>query len=156
MVGCYRYDSKYLQDNRLIKSKSCGFMVVKIKKSELEKIFLDAEKCHPYEACGILAGKIKDEIIKAYPVKNILLSPVEYELDPEQLYQTLRQIENDNLKLLGFYHSHPHGNTVYSKLDEDKSNFWESHLYFIVSPKRREYTCYRRNERLQKQDVITI
>ncbi len=133
-------------------------MIVKIKKSLLEKIFLDTEKCYPYEACGILAGESNNEKIveRIYSIKNICQSSVAYEMDPEEIYQTLKQIENDNLALLGFYHSHPLGGSGYSLIDEKKSELWKGHLYFIVSLENRKFACYLKNESLHELEVIIM
>ena len=73
-------------------------MIVRLKKCLLGKIFLDAAKCYPFEACGILAGESNNERIveRIYSIKNICQSSVAYEMEPEELYQTLKQIENDD------------------------------------------------------------
>jgi proteasome lid subunit RPN8/RPN11 len=74
----------------------------------------------PEEACGMLAGYIKENVVsykKAYPCENILHSPTRFRMDPEEQIATIFKIENEEMHLLGTYHSHPNGPAFPSRTD---------------------------------------
>lgn len=60
------------------------------------------------EACGVIAGK-NNLSLAVFPVVNILHSPVQYRMDPEQQLECLMKIEENGWDLLAIYHSHPGG-----------------------------------------------
>ena len=62
----------------------------------------------PEEACGILAGKDGKVSINR-SITNSLHSPVRYFMEPMELYQALKFIDEEQLDLLAIYHSHPNG-----------------------------------------------
>jgi proteasome lid subunit RPN8/RPN11 len=102
----------------------------------LEKDFVQQMTDHarreaPAECCGLLAGKDK-KVVRVYPARNALESPVRYRLDPKELYQFLQEIERQGWELLGIYHSHTHTRAYPSATDIELA-FWPDSLYFIIS-----------------------
>jgi len=85
----------------------------------------------PDECCGLMAGKSR-KVLRVYPARNALKSPVRYSLDPKELYQLLQEIEKQGWELLGIYHSHSHTQAYPSATDIELA-FWPDALYFIIS-----------------------
>lgn len=98
----------------------CNITMIKIRLGDLEKIFHHCREELPIEACGILAGKIKDdkevtvkEVLRVYNCRNELNSPTEYKVGVEELFKILSEINDMSLRLLGFYH----GEDTYALID---------------------------------------
>ena len=70
----------------------------------------------PEEACGLLAGR-EGRVAVVLPVENAEHSPVRFRMDPEQQVRALQEMEEQDLVLLGIYHSHPTGPTGPSLTD---------------------------------------
>jgi len=62
--------------------------------------------CLPYEACGLLAGKI-DTVHEVFAIPNQLRSPTRFRMEPAEQVRSFAAIESRGLELLGIYHSHP-------------------------------------------------
>lgn len=114
---------------------------IHIREKDLEKIIYHCKNEWPIEACGVLAGKksrVREEAVKevekVYVCSNEAKSTSRYRIDAEEQYRVFSEIENLELELLGFYHSHPYSIIDYtpSSIDEEKANY---HMcsYMIVS-----------------------
>ncbi|MEM3519582.1 MAG: M67 family metallopeptidase [Candidatus Hadarchaeales archaeon] len=122
---------------------------MKIRKMELDEIFRHSEACYPFEACGILIGRKtgKEKVVeKVILAKNVLSSPVEYEVDAESLFKAFELAERNGLEVLGFFHSHPHHEPFWSSIDEERSKYWVDHSFLIVSPALRRFKSYEKRE----------
>ena len=62
--------------------------------------------CVPYEACGLLAGKI-ETVHEVFAITNQLRSPTRFRMEPAEQVRAFAAIESKGLELLGIYHSHP-------------------------------------------------
>lgn len=102
-----------------------------IPKAFLDKINAQAAQEYPRECCGILAGK-KGRILKMYPIKNMESSSSSFFMDPEEQYRVFKEIEQENLKLLAIYHSHPHSDAYPSPKDIDLA-FYPDTFMIIIS-----------------------
>jgi proteasome lid subunit RPN8/RPN11 len=70
----------------------------------------------PEEACGILAGS--GNLVKhVLPVTNELHSPVKFRMAPEEQLQAFLWLEQNDLEMVAFYHSHPVGPDHLSETD---------------------------------------
>jgi proteasome lid subunit RPN8/RPN11 len=97
-----------------------------------DRIFIDPEiieqiKNHveiwfPEEACGILAG-INETVQKVLPVTNQYHSPVRFYMEPVALLHALEWIEQQQLDLIGIFHSHPKGPEIPSQTDIKEFNY---------------------------------
>ena len=76
-----------------------------------------ARDCYPEEACGLLAGDPEGRLTMAYPLTNIVHSPVSYVIDPTEHFQTLRHAEANGWELVGVFHSHTHSPAYPSPTD---------------------------------------
>jgi [CysO sulfur-carrier protein]-S-L-cysteine hydrolase len=90
----------------------------------LELVIGHAKQAYPNEGCGLLAGwKAVERFIA---MKNVSSSPSEYEMDPAELLQVLRELRNSGEQLLAIYHSHPHGPAELSKKDIERACYPEA------------------------------
>ena len=82
----------------------------------LEQIIQHATAAYPNEGCGLLVGRGSAE--RFIPMKNILSSPAEFEMDPAELISVLRNLRGTGEQLIAIYHSHPHGPAENRKLEQ--------------------------------------
>lgn len=102
----------------------------------IEKRYIDDMLSHallesPNECCGILAGS-DGRIEKLYRCTNAEKSPYRYNLEPKELLQIWREVEEKRWQFLGLYHSHTFSEAYPSPTDI-RLAFWSDSLYFIVS-----------------------
>ena len=103
---------------------------------EMEKHYIDEMTTHareddPNECCGILAGK-DGRAVRLYRMTNVESSPYRYSMDPKELYQTYREIEDSGYELLAIYHSHTHSEARPSATDVRLAT-WPEAYYILVS-----------------------
>jgi proteasome lid subunit RPN8/RPN11 len=83
-----------------------------------QTILLDAWRRGEIEACGALLGVVDAagnwHIEQARPLRNIFASPVYFEFDPAELLSL--DLEQAG-RMVGVYHSHPHGPALASATD---------------------------------------
>ncbi|CUX77663.1 Mov34/MPN/PAD-1 family protein [Thermococcus chitonophagus] len=73
-------------------------------KSIIEEILKRASSS-PVEICGFLLGR-GNEVSEVVFIKNRLDSPVEFEMEPEEMLRALEYAENRGLEILAIFHSH--------------------------------------------------
>jgi len=66
------------------------------------------EQWLPEEACGLLAG-IERRVTLVMPIENQLHSPVRFSMEPRAQLKAFLDIDQENLQLVGIFHSHPAG-----------------------------------------------
>jgi len=91
----------------------------------------------PDEACGMLAGPIRDgeptgEITAVYPCRNADASARTYTVEPRDLLRAMRDAEQRGDELVGVWHSHTHTDAYPSPTDVRQAvdPAW---LYVLVS-----------------------
>lgn len=106
---------------------------VRIRREILAQLRDEAAKTPAEECCGLLAGR--DEIITViFPARNAHANPASaYEIAPQELFQLMREMRARNWRLLGIYHSHPHGENRPSPRDIAQA-FYPDTPYLILSP----------------------
>src|SRR5579884_2421549 len=92
----------------------------------LEEVVEHAKAAYPREGCGLISGA------RFIPITNTSRSPSEFEMDPAELINTLRDFRNSGEELVAIYHSHPHGPAEPSKLDTQRAHYPEA-AHLIVS-----------------------
>jgi proteasome lid subunit RPN8/RPN11 len=95
----------------------------------------------PQEACGALLGHAsshgKRRVCRAVPVANEALdATTRYCISGARVLELEREAHAAGMELLGFYHSHPRGNSEPSPLDEEAA--WPWYLYLVVPGGGRE------------------
>lgn len=109
--------------------------MIKLSKSDYEKILKHAEKELPNEACGLIAGEMsgEDKIVKkVYLLTNTDASNEHFSLDPKEQLAAVKDMHANGLTPLGNWHSHPESPSRPS--DEDKRLAYDkSASYMILS-----------------------
>lgn len=106
-----------------------------ITKEIINKLFKHGEKEAPIEACGYLAG-IDNRVVKFYPMKNTDRSREHFSLDPEEQFDVIEKVREEELKLLAVYHTHPESPARPSK-EDIKLAYDPEILYVIISLKEK-------------------
>ncbi len=107
-----------------------------INRDLLTVIEQDALAAAPEEACGLLLGRIEDG---HHIVERVLHSPNVldgdrtrgYQVDPKIAFEALWAGRRSDTKMVGVYHSHPHGTTDPSH--RDRAEAWVDRSYLIVA-----------------------
>ena len=114
-------------------------MVIILRYKDFNKIVSHCKKEESIEACGIIAGQLRNdnektvkEVLRIYHCKNELNSPIEYKIGAEEQLKIFSEIDEDGLDLLGFYHSHPSTSSNPSQIDEKRANYF-GYSYLILS-----------------------
>ncbi len=100
-----------------------------------EAILAHAREAKPAEGCGLLAGHRTQEATAtaSYRATNVAENPTTtYEIDPEEQYRLMAEIDTVGLEVVGFYHSHPAGPHGPSTTDHARAT-WEGYHYLIAS-----------------------
>jgi len=94
------------------------------------------KKDAPLESCGLLAGK-NDRVEKVIFVQNQAQSPVRFVMDPYEQLNAFQWIEDNELDLLGIFHSHPAGPETASATDIAEAAY--EVVYLIWSPNQEHW-----------------
>lgn len=126
--------------------------MIKVSAEDLDIIRNSAEETYPEECCGLLLGRIEDEIktvVEVWKTKNNWnqqaddfagISGLEelessqydrFSIAPEVLLQAQKESRERGLAIVGVYHSHPNGIAVPSEFD--RAIAWQEYSYIIVS-----------------------
>ena len=94
----------------------------------------------PYEVCGLL-GRRPDGTLAHFPVDNADRSVTTYSMEPKQLLQAMREIEDEDWGL-SIYHSHTHTRAYPSTTDVRLAAYPEA-TYLIVTLEDRDHPDIR-------------
>ena len=107
--------------------------MIKISKSDFQKMLDRAVSELPNEACGLIAGKIEggDKLIeKVYLLTNIDKSNEHFSLDPKEQLAAIKDMRAAGLSPLGNWHSHPESPSRPS--DEDKRLAYDKNASYMI------------------------
>lgn len=114
--------------------------MIKLTKSDFEKILAHAVKELPDEACGLIAGTVEGgdkKIKRVYLLTNIDHSNEHFSLDPKEQLEAIKDMRKNGFVPLGNWHSHPESPSRPS--EEDKRLAFDSKAsYMILSLMDRE------------------
>lgn len=92
-------------------------MAVVISSCVVELIHRAAAAAVPEEACGLLFGT-GERIDRASVAANVAADPRRhFEIDPAALFAALKAVRAGGERIVGYWHSHPSGNTRPSRTD---------------------------------------
>jgi proteasome lid subunit RPN8/RPN11 len=92
-------------------------------------------------------GKKQDNIkivTKIIPTKNILKSPTKYQINPKEQLNIYMKADETSLEILGYYHSHPFGDTKPSEIDIKEAN-QPCCSYVIYSNEKNDFKSFHWN-----------
>lgn len=124
-------------------------MAVRVTGDRLAAIGAHAEACWPDECCGLLVGRRDGrggaEVVRVEATGNRAAggaakgagggAPIgaRYRVPPRELWGAIARARREGLDLVGFYHSHPSGRAVPSRLDRVRA--WRGAAYIIIEVK---------------------
>lgn len=95
---------------------------LRINPVHMERILAHCHESFPNEACGILAG-VQDTVEEVYPMRNAEPSSVSYQFDSREQMLVLRDMQRQERRLVGLYHSHPQSPARPSTVDIERAFF---------------------------------
>ena len=109
---------------------------IHISPDDVERIAQHAARVHPEEGCGILIGTVVEDVItvdRIVEAANIASGDRtrSYQVDWQALLRTTKTARADENDVVGFYHSHPTGQTAPSA--SDRQDAWVGRAYLIVT-----------------------
>jgi proteasome lid subunit RPN8/RPN11 len=110
-----------------------GKIMLRLNKSDFDKIIAHAKENLPEEACGLIAGS-KDgdikEIKKVYLLTNIDHTNEHFSMDPKEQLAAVKDMRANGLTPLGNWHSHPESPARPS--EEDKRLAYDPTVNYLI------------------------
>ena len=109
-------------------------MGIVISATDLELIARHCEAQYPMEGCGILIGKVEEGsriVVDLLLTENSRQEKRRYSIPPEQLLQGELLAEEQNLQVIGYFHSHPDHPAQPSAYDLELG--WPGYSYLILA-----------------------
>ena len=138
-------------------------MNILIHQSAITHMRIHAEETFPEECCGVLTGDRSNgiKILEARRMKNINENKlVKYDLDPMELVEVDKELDESGLDMIGIYHSHP--NHPAKPSESDRKSAWPNQSYMIISVKDgksgdiRSWRKLSRDEEFQEESIEII
>jgi proteasome lid subunit RPN8/RPN11 len=104
---------------------------MKLGKDIYEGLVAHAREDDPNECCGMLGGR-DGEATTLYRATNSEASPLRYNLDPQDQFRIMSEIEEKGEDLAAIYHSHTKSPAYPSQTDINLATYPDT-LYVIVS-----------------------
>jgi proteasome lid subunit RPN8/RPN11 len=111
--------------------------MISITEKLLAEIRAHGVRDYPYECCGLLLGRFREEgkfVTETYPISNAREESAKrnrFLIEPEELMRGERYARGKDLEVVGFYHSHPDSPARPSQYDLEHA--WPTYSYIIVS-----------------------
>jgi proteasome lid subunit RPN8/RPN11 len=104
---------------------------MRIPKAIYEELLEHAREDAPNECCGLIGGE--DSVAKTvYRARNAEASPLRYNLDPQDQFRIMTEMEERGEELAAIYHSHTASPAYPSQTDINLAAYPDA-LYLIVS-----------------------
>lgn len=117
-------------------------MKITLAKEDFEKMLAHALSVRPEEACGLIAGKDREdgvrEIQKVYLLTNIDHTNEHFSIDPKEQLTAIKDMRSQGLVPLGNWHSHPESPSRPSEEDKRLANDPRA-SYLILSLEKEDH-----------------
>jgi len=120
-------------------------MIILLTREQMRLLIEETKKRYPIEACGVLFGKVENGeavVVKIMTFHNVLESPTDFQIDPEEFLRALSEAEKEGTELLGFFHSHP-ARPHPSSNDLRHMKLWPGNIWVIISSTDYGIAAYR-------------
>ena len=104
---------------------------MRIPKRIYEELVAHAREEAPNECCGLIGGS-NGEAKTLYRARNAEASPLRYNLDPQDQFRIMTEMEERGEELSAIYHSHTASAAYPSQTDINLASYPDA-LYLIVS-----------------------
>lgn len=111
--------------------------MIRIGERQLTEIRDHGIRDYPYECCGLLLGRYGPDtkvVSETYPISNAREESAKrnrFLITPDELIKGEGYAREQDLEVVGFYHSHPDSPAVPSQYDLEHA--WPTYSYIIVS-----------------------
>lgn len=108
-------------------------IIVKMKKSDYEKILNYCIEGLPNESCGLLGGTVEGNVktvSKVYLLTNTDASNEHFSMNPKEQFAALKDARSNGLSIIGNFHSHPESPSRPS--EEDKRLAYDSTIEYLI------------------------
>ena len=110
---------------------------LKISQGLYNQLRAHGEETYPYECCGILLGRAREEAIEVASLMRAGNTRTDaahnrYHIDPRELIAAQREGRKLGLDIVGFYHSHPDHPAQWSQTDFAEAH-WFGCAYLITA-----------------------
>lgn len=136
-------------------------MVLRIKASLVTALWEHAEREHPIEACGVIAGPVADRTpTRHIPMENSAYSPTFYEFESKALLRLYQELDDRDEAPIVIYHSHTSTQAYPSRTDIAYAGEPEAH-YVLVSTReeiasRSEFRSFRIVDGIVTEEPVEI
>jgi len=120
-------------------------MILRITREQNRLLLKETRKRWPEEACGLLFGDVsgKEAVVKkVVSVCNVLESPTNFQVDPEEFLKELSKAEKEGMQFIGFFHSHP-ASPQPSPTDVRYMRLWPGDIWLVISSVDYSMKAYR-------------
>ena len=132
-------------------------------RAQFDQIVAQARDESPLECCGLIGGQ-DNSALEIYPARNADQSRVHYTIDPRDMLNATRDIEDvQGWDISAFYHSHPRSDAYPSPTDVSEaveSGYSEYSRFIIVSlmnPDRPVMRCFwLRGGAISEEPLVVI
>jgi proteasome lid subunit RPN8/RPN11 len=111
--------------------------MIRITAKLLDEIRAHGVRDYPYECCGLLLGRYREDgkvVSETYPISNAREESAKrnrFLIEPVELMRGEQYARDQDLEVVGFYHSHPDSTAIPSRYDLEHA--WPTYSYIIVS-----------------------
>ena len=112
-------------------SSSTSFRRMRVPQRIYDEMFEHAREEAPNECCGLIGGT-PEEARTLYRARNAEASPLRYNLDPQDQFRIMSEMEERGEELSAIYHSHTASPAYPSQTDINLAAYPDA-LYLILS-----------------------
>jgi proteasome lid subunit RPN8/RPN11 len=108
-------------------------IVLKLKKSDYDKMLDYCRQGLPNESCGLLAGTVEGDVktvTKIYLLTNVDASNEHFSMDPKEQLAAVKDARADGVGIIGNFHSHPESPSRPS--EEDKRLAYDPSIEYLI------------------------
>lgn len=130
--------------------------MIKMNRSDYEKILAHALSELPNEACGLIGGIIEGEnkiVKKVYLLTNIDKSNEHFSLDPKEQLAAVKDMRSEGIMPLGNWHSHPESPSRPS--EEDKRLAYDSSASYMILSLMDKNVPVLKSFKIQGSEAVT-
>ena len=110
-------------------SQHTGAHRLSISSDRLAEMIEHVRSWYPLEGCGLLAMS-GDQVTSVYPGTNVARSETFYEMDPREVLQAQKQIDERGERIGAIFHSHPTTEAWPSATDREL--IFDPNVYMII------------------------
>lgn len=114
-----------------------GFLpkILQLTSEQVRILRKEARDKYPVEACALLFGRFAKEkvvVTKIVIAPNTLQSTTRFQIDPQLVFDSFEQAEQEGLRFIGLFHSHPAPHSP-SAEDIRYMKLWGDAIWLIIS-----------------------